>query len=513
MLNRMRRIRVEARGPGEQPFPRPSRLALDEEMGRAFRDAVGLKVPIGKSGLSPVKHREEPMPSTSSGSSDTSLIAAGSIIRKISFRIIPFLFALYVINYIDRINIGFAALSMNKDLGLTATMFGLANAVFYVGYVVCEVPSNLLMARFGARVWLSRIMISWGLASAATMLVLDANSLYVVRFLVGIMEAGFAPGILLYLTYWFPDSSRARANGLLMMAQPVAMAIGAGLSGLILQHVDGVGGLQGWRWMFLLEGLPATILGVAALFYLTDRPETSSWLKPSEVAALNSLLDRHDAEKSAARPIWSQLRDKRVVMLALAYFCLVNTLNANSTWIPTIVRDVLKSYSQTSVGFITAIPAISALILMPVWTFSSDHTRERRGHVVAALALAAVGWLIVIYAERPELRLLGMIFTTSGGFCAMSVFWTLPQAFLSEAARPAGIGLISAVGLLGSAVSPTVVGYLRDLTGNFAAGLFYVSALLVVGAVLVLVASSPRYSLPHLKETLPSEARRPRLPA
>jgi MFS transporter, ACS family, 4-hydroxyphenylacetate permease len=436
------------------------------------------------------------MPTASSRGADPPSSAPDQVIRKISFRIIPFLFILYVINYIDRINIGFASLSMNKDLHLTATMFGLANTIFYIGYVACEVPSNLLMARFGARLWLSRIMISWGLASAATMLVVDANSLYFMRFLVGVMEAGFVPGALLYLTYWFPESRRARANGLLMMSQPLAMALGAGVSGLILERLDGMAGLQGWRWMFLLEGLPAVVLGIFALFYLSDRPQTSTWLSHSETVLLNGLLEKQGVDKGAPRSILSQIGDKKILMLALAYFCLVNTLNANSTWIPTIVRDVLHSYSLQSIGFVTAIPAVCALILMPIWAFSSDRTQERRGHLIAALALAAAGWLLVIYAREPALRLLGMVFTTSGGFCAMSVFWTLPQLFLSETARPAGIGLISAVGLLGAAVSPVVVGYLRDLTGNFSAGLFYVLALLAAAIVLILLVSSsvPRSS-------------------
>ena len=192
-------------------------------------------------------------------------------IRRVWLRLIPFLFVLYIFNYLDRINIGFAALSMNKDLALTATTFGLANSIFYIGYVACEIPSNLLMARYGARVWLARILISWGLASAATMLVVGPNSLYLIRFLVGVLEAGFVPGVLLYLTYWIPNSHRARANGYLMMAQPVAMALGAGVSGLILDNLDGTLGLQGWRWLFLLEGLPAAIFGLIAYAYLTDK--------------------------------------------------------------------------------------------------------------------------------------------------------------------------------------------------------------------------------------------------
>ncbi|WP_213772237.1 MFS transporter [Bradyrhizobium sp. dw_78] len=412
---------------------------------------------------------------------------SGEVISKVWRRLIPFLFVLYIINYLDRINIGFAALSMNKDLMFSATVFGLANSIFYFGYVVCEIPSNLLMARFGARVWIARILISWGLASAATMLVVGPYSLYAIRFLVGVLEAGFVPGVLLYLTYWIPNSHRARANGYLMMAQPVAMALGGGISGLILEHFNGAMGLQGWRWMFLCEGLPAVVLGLASYFYLTDRPSDASWLAEGEKAALASLVrEERIAGPVRQKPsILKQVMEPSILLLAVAYFCLVNTINANATWIPTIVRDVLKTYSLTSVGLVTAIPAVCALILMPIWTRNSDRTQERKGHVITALIMAAVGWLMVIYFSQPELRLAGLIFTVSGAFCAMSVFWTLPQAILSEEARPAGIGLISAVGLLGSAVSPAVIGILRDLTGNFNAGLFYVTALLVVSMVLI----------------------------
>jgi ACS family 4-hydroxyphenylacetate permease-like MFS transporter len=415
-------------------------------------------------------------------------------IRKVWRRLIPFLFVLYIFNYLDRINIGFAALSMNKDLLLTATTFGLANSIFYLGYVACEIPSNLLMVRYGARVWIARILISWGLASAATMLVVGPNSLYLIRFLVGVLEAGFVPGVLLYLTYWIPNSHRARANGYLMMAQPVAMALGGGASGLILDHMNGVLGLQGWRWLFLIEGLPAVVLGVIAYVYLTDKPRDAKWLDAAEQNTLAELLadDQASSGRKATGSTWKQITDPKILLLALAYFCLVNTINANATWIPTIVREVLKAYSLTYVGLLTAIPAICALILMPLWTRSSDRMQERVWHVVAALAMAAVGWLVVIYFPEPEIRLFGLIFTVSGAFCAMCVFWTLPQSLLSERARPAGIGLISAVGLLGSAVSPAVIGFLRDLTGNFSAGLFYVTGLLAVSILLVLIVSRLR---------------------
>jgi MFS transporter, ACS family, 4-hydroxyphenylacetate permease len=420
---------------------------------------------------------------TATGSSADPVAA----IRKVTWRLVPFLFILYIVNYLDRINIGFAALSMNRDLHLTATAFGLANTIFYAGYVACEIPSNLLMANFGARLWLSRIMITWGLASAATMLVVDTASLYGVRFLVGVFEAGFAPGVILYLTYWFPESHRARANGWLMMAQPVAMAVGATVSGVILDRTHGLLGLQGWRWMFLLEGAPAVLLGTIAYFYLTDRPDKARWLDNSEGRLLNSMLeaDRLPAARAERRPsVLSQVIEAKLLLLAFAYFALVNTLNATATWGPTIVREVMQAYSLTQVGFVTAIAPTCTVVAMPLWVWSSDRHGERILHLSAALMLAALGWVLVVTTAHPIGRMLGLCCVTAGAFSSMAVFWTLPQKLLSPEARPAGIGLISAVGLLGSVVSPAVIGVLRDMTGGFAAGLYYVAVLLVISMIL-----------------------------
>ena len=406
-------------------------------------------------------------------------------IRRVTWRLIPFLTVLYIINYLDRINIGFAALSMNKDLGLTATAFGLATTIFYVGYVACEIPSNLLMARYGARVWLSRIMITWGIASAATMLVRDTQSLYVIRFIVGVAEAGFVPGVLLYLTYWFPESHRARANGWVMMAQPFAMALGATASGFIVDRTHGIMGIDGWRWMFFLEGIPAIFLGIAAFFYLTDRPEQSAWLDEDERGVVQRMVQSNRVPEAKRGSLLAQVLEPKVVLLAISYFALVNTLNAVSTWGPTIVREVMQAYSLTQVGLVAAIAPMCTLVAMPLSVWSSDRTGERLWHLSGALMLAAVGWIVVIYSVEPVSRLLGLCATTSGGFSAMALFWTFPQRLISPEARPAGIGLISAVGLMGSALSPAVIGFLKDLTGSFAAGLFYATCLLFVSLFLV----------------------------
>ena len=426
-----------------------------------------------------------------------------AVLRKVFWRLVPYLFVLYAVSFLDRINIGFAALSMNKGLGLTATTFGLMSAAFYVGYVACEIPSNLLLVRYGARRWLSRIMITWGLASCATMFVVGTTSLIGVRILVGIFEAGFVPGVLLYLTYWIPDSHRARANGFLMMSQPVAAAIGATLSGLILDRADGLLGLQGWRWMFFIEGAPAILLGFVTLFYLPDRPSQARWLSDGERRTLAGMLPREESKpssKGAQRSVWSEMRRPHVLLLALAYFALVNTLNATSTWGPTIIRGLLHAYSLTQVGLVSALPPICTIVAIPIVVWTSDRTRDRIWHLSAVLMLAAAGWLLVIYMPTPVGQMAGLCLATSGAFCAMAVFWTLPQKLLATETRAIGIALINAAGLFGSAMSGPVIGALHDLTGSFAAGLFYVTALLFASMLLAwkVVSLASDQPSPHL---------------
>jgi len=331
-------------------------------------------------------------------------------------------------------------------------------------------------------------MITWGLASAATMLVWNTASLAGARFLLGLFEAGFVPGVLLYLTYWFPDTHRARANGVLMMSQPVAMALGATISGVIMDSSQGLLGLAGWRWMFLVEGLPAVILGIVAYFYLTDGPRQSRWLSHDEVETLENVLAEDRGKAPAVvgprRSIWSQITEPKVLLLALAYFSLVTTLNAQSTWGPTIVRGFMHSYSLTKVGLVAAVAPICTIVLMPLWVWSSDRRAERIWHLTAAIAVAVIGWLLVILALNPISQLIGLCCTTGGAFCAMAVFWTLPQKLLSAEARPAGIGFINASGLFGSAISGPMIGWLHDLTHSFAAGLFYATALLLLSIAL-----------------------------
>jgi len=425
-------------------------------------------------------------------------VADLNVIGKVYRRIIPFLLLLYAANYLDRINIGVAALTMNKDLGLTATTYGLATTAFYVGYVICEIPSNLCLAKFGARVWLGRILLTWGLASSATAFVGGMYSLYAVRAVVGIAEAGFVPGIMLYVTYWLPRSYHARANSLMIMASPTAMALGAAISGLILQHANGALGFAGWRWMFFIEGLPAIVLGVITFTYISSRPHEAHWLSEDEKERLNTIIEKDKksnprALSAVSKSVLRQCFSKDIILLSLIYFCFVNTISANSTWIPTIVRGLLaKSSSFSLIGAVAAIPPVCALFIMPFWARSSDRRNERRWHLVYAMGLSLIGWLLVIIAPRPEFKLLGLCCTTIGAFCSQSIFFTLPQAILSDEARPLGIGVITTIGLLGSAISPFVIGYLKDLLGTFSAGLYYVAFLLAIACIMTLCVSGGR---------------------
>jgi ACS family 4-hydroxyphenylacetate permease-like MFS transporter len=405
----------------------------------------------------------------------TNVAVDDAVFRKIFRRLIPFLFILLVVSFMDRINVAFAALTMNKDLGLGAAAYGMSVTVFYVAYTLCEIPSNLALARFGARIWLARIMITWGLASAATMLVVGIWSLYGIRALVGAAEAGFLPGILLYLTYWFPRTCRARASALFIMGIPTTVAIAATISGFILQ-MNGFLGLAGWRWLFLLEGLPAVLLGAVCFFYLDDGPAQANWLSAEEKREIASRLERDRALEQTAttrRGVLSQLGSRNVLLLSAAYFGLVSSLNANSTWVPQIVHAFAHGMSYAKIGLLTALPAILAVAVMPMWGASSDRRNERDWHLRSAMLLAALGWILVIAFDLPTVRYLGLILVSIGSFCGLLMFWTLPASagILSSEARPAGIALINSIGIGGgSALGPLVVGYLKDATGALLRG-------------------------------------------
>lgn len=402
-------------------------------------------------------------------------------------RLVAFLFVCFVVAYLDRVNIGFAALSMNKDLGLTAATFGLANTIFYLGYLAFEVPSNMMMARVGARRWIARIMITWGFASVATILAVGPLSLYSIRLLVGIAEAGFLPGVLLYLTYWFPNAWRGRATATFLIAQPIAIGFGSLLSGAIMSSWHDVLGLSGWQWLFILEGLPAVVLGIVVYFYLPDGPADAKWLSGAERSALAADVAAETPASDHSASLWKSLWSPGLIQLCVAYFGLVTSLNALATWSPLIIREVLGNTNDIMhVGMISAIPGLVAAVFMPLLGFSSDKSRERRLHYVVPVVAAAVGWLLVILADIPSVRLIGLIVCTAAGFGAMTILWTIPPSVLSDRTRPVGIAIISMCGISASVTSPAVIGLLRDATGSFSAGLWYAITMLAVSVLCVL---------------------------
>lgn len=419
--------------------------------------------------------------------STSELAREDQVIKRAFRRLIAFLFVLCIFAQLDRSNIGFAALSMNKDLRLTATMFGFANTIFYAGYALCEIPSNIMLTKFGPRRWIARILITWGLASSATMLAMGPSSLYGFRLLLGIAEAGFIPGVFLYLTYWFPATYRARATGLFLIAQPITMAVGASASGLILQHANGWMGVAGWRWLFFLEGFPTVILGIITLYYLSDSPAKAKWLSVEEKEALERRLSREQTAVPAhgQKKAWREVFSRDVILLALTYFGVMAGVNTNVTWAPQIAREVIKAHSLTWVGLFVAIPAILTAIALPIWSAHSDRKMERTWHLVTPLILAALGWVMVAFFLSPELRMIGLIFCSVGAFVGQAIFWTIPPHVLSPAARPVGLAFISSCGIVAASCSPLIIGFLKDLTHTWAAGLMFIAAFLVGGAIIV----------------------------
>jgi len=418
----------------------------------------------------------------------TDLAFEEQAIKKAFRRLITFLFILCIFAQLDRANIGFAALSMNKDLRLTATMFGFANTIFYIGYFLCEIPSNMMLAKYGPRRWIARILITWGIASTATMFATNSTSLYGFRLLLGIAEAGFIPGTFLYLTYWFPASYRARATGLFLIAQPVTMAIGSSVSGLILQHGNGFLGLSGWRWLFLIEGAPTIVLGIITYFYLSDSPTKAKWLTEAERFALQRSLLHEQSSLTIHSPggkPWREVFSRNVILCALIYFGVMAGVNTNVTWTPLIVREVIKAHGLSYVGLFIAIPAICTALVMPFWSAHSDRRMERTWHLVLPLLLAALGWLVVAFVHAPELRMGGLIFCSIGAFVGQAIFWTIPPTVLSPAARPVGLAFISSCGIVAASASPLIIGFLKDLTHTWIASLMCIVVFLVGAAVIV----------------------------
>ena len=408
---------------------------------------------------------------------------------KVMRRLVPFLILCYFAAYLDRVNVGFAALTMINDLHLTATAFGFGAGIFFIAYFVFEVPSNLALDRFGASRWIARIMVTWGICSGAMAFIQGETSFYVVRTLLGAAEAGFFSGIIFYLTLWFPGVYRGRIISYFMAAIPLSTVIGAPVSGFIL-YMGGTLGLRGWQWLFIIEAIPAIVLGVVCWFYLTDLPSHATWLAPEERAWLVARMaaERRVREQARDYGVLEALVNPRVLAIAVIYFGLVAVNYGLSFWLPQIVKAFGLNNAQT--GLVTAIPYIVGTISMVLWGRRSDRKMERKGHMAIALAAAAGGIAISGLLPDPVLKMIVLSVAGFGIFAGLPIFWTFPTAFLSGTAAAGGIAVINSIGNLSGFAGPYVMGALRDYTGSFTSGLFVIAGAAVVALIIVLL-------LPH----------------
>jgi ACS family tartrate transporter-like MFS transporter len=410
-----------------------------------------------------------------------------STIRAISWRLIPFLVLAYFFSYLDRVNLGFAALTMNAELKFSPTVFAWGAGIFFIGYFIFEVPSNLALEKFGASRWIARIMVTWGIISALMSLVSGEWSFYILRFLLGVAEAGFFPGIILYLTYWYPAEYRARFLAAFAIAVPVSTVIGAPASGLLL-GLDGAMGLKGWQWLFIIEGVPSVLLGIVTWFYLTDRPERADWLTAEQKAWLASKLNAEIAAKQAAKrlTLGEALSSPKVIMLSLVYFGFVGSLYGMQFWLPQIVKAFGLTNAQT--GFVTAIPYVFGTIAMILWARHSDASRERVLHVGAPLLLTAFALAASSTISDPVMTMVVLTVAAIGVFCTFGVFWTLPTAWLSGTAAAGAIALINSIGNLAGFGGPYLIGWVKEATGNTSTGLLVLAVLPLIGGLLVFFA-------------------------
>src|SRR3954469_23557667 len=421
-------------------------------------------------------------------------------IAKVSARLVPFLILCFFVAYLDRVNVSFAALTMNKDLGLSASAFGFGAGIFFVTYALFEVPSNLLLERVGARRWIARIMFTWGILSGAMAFIHGETGFYVVRVLLGVAEAGFFPGIIFFLALWFPAVYRARIIGAFLAAVPLATVIGAPVSGLVL-GLDGRMGLRGWQWLFLLEAIPALLLSAVVLGYLTDRPSEAAWLADDERAWLVARLDREQRLRESVRRynVVEALCNPRVLALSVVYFGAVSNNYGLSFFLPQIVKAFGASNAQA--GVITAVSYLAGACGAVGWGRHSDATRERRFHLAAALLIGSIGIAASTAIDDPWIKMAVLSVAGFGIYGSLPVFWTFPTSFLGGAAAAGGIALINSIGNLAGFVAPYVVGSIKDATGGYAGGLLCVSAASLVASVIVLVLPHDR-SLDHAPDVV-----------
>ncbi|MDB5737509.1 MAG: transporter [Sphingomonas bacterium] len=410
-------------------------------------------------------------------------------VRRVFRRIVPLCFLLYIVSYIDRANIGYAALQMNAELGLSSEAFGLAAGVFFIGYFLFEVPSNLLMARYGARAWIARILIGMGLVSMATAFVQSANQLYVLRFLLGVAEAGYFPAIIIYLTAWFRSKEQATVVAMFTAAIPVSYVIGTPVSTFIMDHVSGFG-LTGWRWMLIIEGLPAVIGGIATYWLLVDRPANARWLDAEQRDWLEAEIAIDHAGSGAMRHLstWKAISDPKVLYLSAIYFVYQAGSLGVGYWLPQILKASAKSLSDVEIGLIATLPYVAATIGMIWWSRRSDRTGERQRHSAWPLLLAGIALGAVATVKGPFPAAILLAFALTGFYAFKAPFWTLPGLFLSRTTAAVSIAAINSIGNLGGFVGPYAVGWFTKATGAPAAGLLFLAALTLVAFAMVMIA-------------------------
>ncbi|MSQ98053.1 MAG: MFS transporter [Xanthomonadales bacterium] len=424
-----------------------------------------------------------------------------SLYNRVFWRIVPFLFLCYVVAFLDRVNVGFAKLQMAGQLGFSDAVYGFGAGIFFIGYFLFEVPSNLVLEKVGAKFWIARIMVTWGIISSCMMLVETEFWFYTLRFLLGAAEAGFFPGVILYLTYWFPSAQRARMTALFMTAIAISNAIGGPVSGAIMQFLDGVNGWQGWQWLFLLEGIPAVLVGLLVLVLLDDNPRKAKWLTEDERA----LVLRHLVEDEAAKATLGLrhrftdiFRDGRVWALSSIYLSMMVGFYGVNFWMPSIIQDFgIDPHDFLEVGLLSMLPWGAAAVAMVINGTHSDRTGERFWHVIIPMLIASAGLLglaLAGHARLPSMIALTMI--TSGLLSALAVFWSLPAAFLSGTAAAAGIAWINSVGNLGGFFGPDLIGRIRTATDSNEMAFFALSAILLLGALVVVVMWQKTRKLP-----------------
>ncbi len=405
---------------------------------------------------------------------------------KVTWRLIPLLLLCYIVAYLDRVNVGFAKLQMAGELGFSDAVYGLGAGMFFIGYFFFEVPSNIILHRVGARVWIARIMVTWGIVSGGMMFIQTETQFYVMRFLLGLAEAGFFPGIILYLTYWYPSHRRARIVSMFMTGIPLAGVIGGPLSGWIMKSWDQVNGLHGWQWMFLLEAIPSVLIGVVVYFYLDDRITSAKWLKDEERDLLQKRIEEEESDKEHV-PMMQVFKSGLMWTMSAIYFTMAMSLYGVSFWLPTIIKGMGVT-DNLEIGMLSSLPWIAAVFSMLLFARSADKMRERRWHVVVPMLMGSTGLILsVLLSSNHYLSFAALILACMGIVSAIPLFWSLPTAFLVGAGAAAGIAAINSIANLAGFLAPYLVGWLKQLTSSTDSGMYMLAAALVIGAAITLM--------------------------